>query len=278
MRNRICTLFILLAVFLCLVACSKAGSDSSFGIQFIDVGQGDSALVECDGHYMLVDGGDTSAGDKVYSVLEERGIQRLDILAVSHLHADHIGGLTKALSYASKIDLTISNASDGNTEVFRKFEHQLGINGSRISIPHTGDKYKLGTADVEVIDVSSEDENDSLVLLVTYGSTRFLFTGDIGKNKQSQLAERYMNESDKPFKINLMKMPHHGGDATILFIRTFMPDYAVVSVGRGNQYGHPFTETLDMLEQADAKVYRTDLNGDITVKSDGKQLTFETSK
>lgn len=276
MRKIIISLITLLFIGLCLGACSE--SDSSFTVRYLDVGQGDSALVECDGHYMLIDGGDESAGDKVYSVLEEQGVQHLDLLAVSHMHADHIGGLSKALTYASAIDKTISNTAEGKTEVFRKFENQLGINGSSISVPHVGDEFKLGSAKVEVIDVSAEDENDSLVLLVTYKRNHFLFAGDIGKATQSRIAKQYSDESDKPFKIDIMKMPHHGGDTNILFVRTFMPDYAIVSVGNSNKYGHPYTETLDMLEQADVKLYRTDIDGDITVRSDGEQLIIETSR
>ena len=263
-----------------LWACTGASPASSFSVTFIDVGQGDSTLVECDGHYMLIDGGDVAAGDKVYNILEERGIQRLDILVMTHLHADHIGGLEKALTYASKIDLTISNTDQGEKETFRKVEHQLGINGASITVPHAGDKYKLGSAEVEVVDVASAEPNDSLVLMVTYGSTKFLFTGDIEYKEQKRIADKYQNEEDKPERIDLMKMPHHGssdGDL-IRFVRTFMPDYAIISCGAGNMYGHPHRETLDLLDQAGAKVYRTDQNGDITVKSDGKTLTIETEK
>ena len=110
----------LLLSVIALCACSGSKKDSTFSIQFIDVGQGDSALVECDGHYMLIDGGDKQAGDKVYNVLEEKGIQRIDILAISHLHNDHIGGLPRALTYASSIGLTLSNSADGNSEAFRQ--------------------------------------------------------------------------------------------------------------------------------------------------------------
>ena len=99
MRKRIIAFILLLAMGFCLCSCSKENKDSTFSIRFLDVGQGDSALVECDGHYMLIDGGETTAGDKVYNVLEEKGIQKLDILAVSHLHTDHYGGLIKALTY-----------------------------------------------------------------------------------------------------------------------------------------------------------------------------------
>ena len=177
MKRRIYSiiLVVLLALGLCACSDSKPGKSSTFSIQFIDVGQGDSALVECDGRYMLIDGGDEAAGDTVYNVLEEKGIQHLDILVISHMHADHIGGLPKALTYASKIDKTLANSSYGQTAAFRKMEHELGINGAKITVPHVGDKYQFGSAEIEVVDVASSSENDSLVLMITYGETRFLF-------------------------------------------------------------------------------------------------------
>ena len=278
MRKRIVALILVIAAIICLGACTKTTQGSTFSIQFIDVGQGDSALVECDGHYMLIDGGEITAGDKVYSVLEEKRIQRLDYLVISHLHTDHYGGLIKALSYASKIGKTLSNADYTDNERFRKLEHQLSINGSSITVPHVGDTFKLGSAEIEVVDVASTEPNDSLVILITYGETKFLFTGDIGENAQRRVFQKYRNDADEPYKINLIKMPHHGAEVLILFVETFMPDYAVISVGQGNIYRHPRQTTLDMLDQADVKVYRTDQDGDITVKSDGKNLTIETSR
>ncbi len=282
MRKRILAFVLLLTTLLCFCACSKTNSESTFSIHFIDVGQGDAALVECDGHYMLIDGGDKTAGDKVYNVLEEQGIQKLDILVLSHHHADHIAGLTKALTYASSIGLTLSNSEYSDKETFRKFEHELGINGSQITVPAVGDKFDLGSATVEVVDVCADEDNDSLVLLITYGDTRFLFTGDIEEAAQTRIADKYENESDEPFDIDLIKMPHHGSYTGTLYrlLRTFMPEYAVISVGAGNTYGHPHRETMDLLDSKTwkAKVYRTDTDGDIIVKSNGKELSIETSK
>lgn len=287
MKKRITSIILLLLTILCLTGCPSSSGSSSFSIQFIDVGQGDSALVECDGYYMLIDGGPSSAGDKVYQVLEENGIQHLSILAISHLHEDHYGGLIKALTYAQTIDKTICNSSQVDTRDFRKLEGELGTNGAMITIPHEGDKYKLGSAEVEVIDASSSANNDSLVLLITYGKTKFLFTGDIEDEAQTRIADKYENDKDEAYKVDLIKMPHHGSSSPnsdngtgslYRFIRTFDPDYAVISVGSGNIYGHPHQVTLDLLDDADVRVYRTDEEGDITVRSDGKSLEFTTSK
>ena len=146
---------------------------------------------------------------------------------------------------------------------------------------------QFGSAEIEVIDVDSTSANDSLVLMITYGTTRFLFTGDIEDKVQTRISDRYENEEDEAYKINLIKMPHHGscspnsvnGTGSLYrFIRTFMPDYAVISVGKGNMYGHPNKETLELLEDADVKVYRTDECGDIIVRSDGKSVSVEPSR
>lgn len=278
MIKRLISLLLVCTTTLFLCSCAAVDNSSTFSIDFIDVGQGDSALVQCDGHYMLIDGGDKSAGDIVYDFLEERGIQHLDILAMSHMHEDHIGGLERALSYASKIDKVIANTAYSNSDAFQKVATQLSINQSKITVPDVGAKFKLGTATVEVVDNSSEDNNDSLVLLITYKSNRFLFTGDIGETAQRRIIKKYQNEGDSEFKIDLIKMPHHGGKALYLFIRTFMPRYAVISVGAQNIYGHPYQETLELLEQAQVKCYRTDKDGNINVKSDGKDLIITTSK
>ena len=193
MKQRIICILLALTVLLSLSSCTGK-SNSSFSIEFIDVGQGDAALVECDGKRMLIDGGDKSAGDKIYKMLENEGIQHLDILAVSHLHADHIGGLAKVLTYVSSIDLTLANSDYSETDIFKEFEDELRTNESEIKIPQIGEKFPLGSATVEVVDTRAEKNNDSLVLLITYGDTRFLFTGDIEENMQQRIADKYGTE------------------------------------------------------------------------------------
>lgn len=288
MKKRILSFVLVIALSLSLCGCTSVSipktpsKSSTFSILFIDVGQGVAALVECDGRYMLIDGGNTTAGDKVYEVLEEKGIQHLDILAIFHVHRDHIGGLAKALTDASRIDKTISNTDKGDTETFRELEHELGIHGATITASRVGEKYNLGSAEIEVIDVASENDNDSLVLLITYGKTKFLFTGDIEGAAQERISNKYQNDEDKPYEVDLIKMPHHGSYTGELyrFMRTFMPEYAIISAGKDNMYGHPHRETMDLLNNKElgTQVYRTDEDGDILVKSDGKQISVEKSK
>ena len=283
-------LYIILSlILLTLNLSSCSNQNSKFTITFIDVGQGDAALVECDGHYMLIDGGNKQASDKIRDTLQNKKIKKLDILAISHFDDDHFAGLCEGLKNIHKIKKTISNEIPKETkESISKFKHQLSIIGSSIDVPSVGDTYELGSAEVEVVDVCAKDDNDSLVLLITYGNTRFLFTGDIEYEAQKRIYKKYYDKYgySYTYKINLMKMPHHGSyssttngttNSYTAFVELFMPDYVVISVGEGNPYKHPHKETLKILEQAGAKVYRTDKDGDIIVKSNGNELSIETN-
>jgi len=276
MIKRLVSISVLVALLLCLCSCSATDKNASFSIHFIDVGQGDAALIQCDGQYMLIDGGDMNAGSTVYDFLLEHEIYKLEILAISHLHRDHYGGLIKALTYAQDVRTTISNKdhSDADKSSFAKFEHTLSNIGTSITVPAVGDTFKLGSATVEVLDVSAEKGNDSLVLLIKYGKTTFLFAGDMEQRQESLLCDRYDDDS---WNLSLLKVGHHGSSTStsIRFLRMLMPQYAVISVGKGHQPDHPSQQTLDRLEQADVQVFRTDIGGNILVESNGKEITVK---
>lgn len=274
MKKKI-TVFLVIVFTVLITGCS-ANNDISFRITFVDVGQGDSALIECDGQFMLIDGGDVGHENSVIEVLRQYNVKELEILALSHLHSDHIGGLANELKDINRIGITISNSKTTNTKIFEEVETEIFKLNSSIKIPPRGTKYKLGSAEVEVVYSDDDNYNDSLVLLVTYKNKRILFTGDIEKETQQRIVDFYRNDKDEPFKIDLMKIPHHGscvndinnedGENTLYrFIRTFMPDYAVISVGE-NDYGHPSNKTLNLLDNKayKSKLYRTDNNGNVT--------------
>lgn len=244
--------------------------NSSFSVHFIDVGQADAALIECDKHYMLIDGGNRADSDIIYSVLEQTEVPKLDIIIATHAHEDHIGGLPGALNYTTA-DLVLSPVTSYDSKAFDNFKKYADANGNGLVVPEAGDIYALGSASVEIIGVNeSDDTNDtSIVSKITYGDTSFLFTGDA-----EQEAEQAILNRNADISATVLKVGHHGSDTSTGYqwLREIMPTYAVISVGTGNEYGHPTETVLSRLNDADVITYRTDLNGDIYMTSDGKSV------
>lgn len=256
-------------------AAASADSTSSFSVTFIDVGQGDASLISCDGEYMLIDGGTVDQSQKMYAILKNRNITHLNDIVCTHPHADHAGGLAGALEYAS-CDQAYAPVETSDNAAFTKFTDALASRNIPLSVPSVGDSWSLGSATVTVLgptDVNSAmDVNDmSLVLRIDYGDTSFLFTGDAEQEEQQLLM---YNEYDE-LNVTVLKAAHHGSSngASYAWVKAVSPEITVISCGTANSYGHPHEETLNLLKVAGSKVYRTDLQGDITVTSDGKTVS-----
>ncbi len=252
-------------------------SNCRFAVHYIDVGQGDSALVICDGKTMLIDGGKPHASDIIYTYLKNLNIDCLDYIVASHADDDHIGGLSAPLA-KMKVKNVLAPETEADTRSYTSLKTKVAEQGLKIIHPKSGESLGFGDSRIEFYGPITESEknrnNSSIVMKIIYGDTSFLFTGDAEREEEQEILEKGFNLS-----ATVLKVGHHGSknSTTYPFLREIMPKYAIISVGK-NSYGHPTEEVLSRLRDADVKVYRTDLQGDIVVVSDGKTVTVTPKK
>lgn len=252
-------------------------SVASFEIHFFDVGEADAALVECDGHFMLIDGGNPGDSSFLYSYLQQHKIDYLDYIVCSHPHVDHVGGLAGALNY-STVGVAFSPVAEYDSRAFNSFVKYLAAQGKTITVPTAGQTISLGSATVTFIGpvdmtIAEQNENNaSLMVRIEYGATSFLFTGDAEKEEELSVVR-----SGAEIKSTLLKVGHHGSytSSSEEFLAAVNPEYAVISVGKDNGYGHPHEQVVSRLERFCNTILRTDIVGEIICYSDGYDLTFE---
>ena len=190
---------------------TAASVDAPFEMHFIDVGQALSVLVECDGQFMLYDGGNVDDGSLVVSYLQKQGVEELQYVFCSHAHEDHVGGLAAALAYFPA-NHVYSPVTDASTKCFRDFVKYTQQQGLQVEVPAVGTTWPLGSASVTMLGPVAQysDTNDtSIVLRIDYGSTSFLLTGDMEKTAESDLVASGAN-----LKADVLQVGHHGSSTS----------------------------------------------------------------
>ncbi len=241
---------------------------------YINVGQGDSALVTCGGKSLLIDGGNPSDWPLICDYLAFVGVERLDYLVSTHPHTDHSGGLAEIVKALRPREAYLCSAP-GDTTYYEDFLDKLLEYGISTSAPARGDSFALGEASCVFLsrpDSSYDLNNSSLVLKITLGESSFLFTGDIEKAAEEELVS-----SGQDLSCTVLKVAHHGSSTSSSagFLKACSPEIAVISCGERNSYGHPHGETLAALSSL--TIYRTDLGGTIVLETDGAGVTLKPS-
>ncbi len=252
-------------------------------IHMLDIGQGDSLLIITpEKKSILIDAGLVKAAPKVIEALEENNIENIDLVVASHPHADHIGGIPKVLD-AVPAKKFLDSGQEHPTATYEKMLTKVKEKIGKLTIARAGQKFELDSGvKLEVLGpsepllerVSGSIENaNSVILMLTYGDFRMIFTGDSEDETEARLLEKGFN-----LKAQVLKVAHHGSQYATSdeFLKKVNPEAAIISCGEDNNYGHPAPPTLEKLKNDKVKVYRTDLQGQITVVSDGKNYQIKT--
>lgn len=257
----------------------KSVDDSEAGdmtVHFLDVGQGLSILVQSEGQTMIYDGGDRSTSSFVVSYLKEQNVSKIDYLISSHYDSDHMAGLIGCL-HAFEVDHVISSDYVHDSKLYTSFVNTVDEKGLEMEHPEVGTTFSFGSGSFQILAPAEIDPNgsngNSVAIKLTNGSNSFIFTGDAEAS-----SEAAMCNSGIDLDCDVL-VPGHHGSATATswdFLQKTVPEYAVISCGQDNQYGHPDKDTMDKLENMDIQVYRTDKQATITVTSDGTNLTWST--
>lgn len=247
-------------------------TDAELAVHFIDVGQGDSTLIEANGHYMLIDAGEKDQTDTVINYLKAQGVKSLDYVIGTHPHSDHIGGLEGVIREFDVKNVLLPE-KEHTTRIYEKLLDAIADKNLMVTIPKVGESCSLGEASFQIIspsrDYGDNLNNWSIGIRLVYGETSFVLCGDAEKE-----AEQDILLSGLPLKADVLKVSHHGSStsSSLEFINAVSPRYAVISCGKNNDYGHPHKETLDLLKKQGINVLRTDQLGTIVIESDGTGL------
>lgn len=249
--------------------------NNNLKIYYLDVGQADSILINSNNEYMLIDGGNNNDGPLLVKYFQELGIKDIKYIVGTHPHEDHIGGLDEVINNFNINQIFIPDVIT-TTKTFEDLLDSIERKNLTFTVPTINNTYNLGEATIRIIYTgtdTSDLNNSSIILKLTYKKTSYLFTGDATNITEKKIL-------NKDIKSDVLKIGHHGSkySSTENFIKKVNPKYAIISVGKGNKYGHPSIETINLLKKYNIKTYRTDELGTILLTSDGNNIEITSFK
>ncbi len=253
-------------------------------VNFVDVGQGDAIFIQFPkGGNLLIDGGKIEEGRKrLKPYLWRKGVKKIDVMVLTHPDSDHLGGLIPVLK-GFRVGMVLDPGLVHTSSFYKEFLELIDKKNIPYELISQGDKIN-GFSPVEIkvlhpglplLSGRGDFNNNSVVIVMEYQKVRFLFTADVLREGEQRLMER-----NTDLEAQILKIPHHGGrsSADRDFFKIVNPQIVIICCGLNNTYGHPHSETLEMLKETGVKIYRTDLNGTVIIRTNGRRIWVKTEK
>lgn len=252
-------------------------TQGTMSVDFIDVGQGDCTLIVSGDNVILIDGGEAGESENVINFIKNRNITEIDCCIATHPHSDHIGSLSKVFSEFEIIDVIMPEIPESlipTSKAYEKFMKSVAENTDNVYAAQPGDNYEYGDVKIEILGPVEDYDNlndFSVVSRVTFGNTSVMLTGDAETPAEKDILKNNFARSS-----NILKVGHHGSRTSSCdeWLKAVNPQYAVISCGLDNDYGHPHKQLIKRLENYNIDYYRTDLIGTVSFESDGSTFTL----
>ena len=253
---------------------AQSQQNAPLTVKVLDIGQGDAILIRVAGQTVLVDTGDIGTRDKMVAYIKKEGITNIDKVIITHPHADHLGGMPGILENF-KVGQIYDSGQTATTALYKQYLSLIKKKNVPFTVVTAGteiviaDDIKLKFfAPAKPFITESPLNNNSIVAKLSYNQFSMLLTGDAEKEEEARILQTYGNE----LKSKVLKAGHHGSNTSSspAFLKAVGPEAAIISVGVNNDYHHPHPSTLKKYVEAKLKVYRTDIDGTVTITSDGK--------